>query len=409
MYDPYYGWTWIDAAPWGWAPYHYGRWVHVSGYWGWAPGPVVVRPRYAPALVAFFGGAGVSVGLSIGAPHVGWLALGWGEPIVPWWGPLGVRGVPRWAGWGGPRVVNEVVVKRKTVIHVNDIRHYEHSHAPNAFVAVDRKHFGRRTVTASRIRSVRLERYAPLRGDLELRRGHERRLAAKRELRRPPRERRERPFVEERKPRIERVSKRDARRPPRERRERSSVTERKPRVERVSKREARRRDASSEHRKGRAREKDDGGERATPQEPPRDRSKRSREASRREERIARSARAREHTAPAEPQARKPKPRSKHTQLARADVPAAQAPRATSRRDEERRASRRESTKPARVESRKRDRARPTSAERSEEPARRVARNHDRRRQAKVEQAEETESRAKASRRRSRRQDRERRR
>ena len=33
-----------------------------NGYWGWAPGPIVVRPVYAPALVAFFGAlVGVSV------------------------------------------------------------------------------------------------------------------------------------------------------------------------------------------------------------------------------------------------------------------------------------------------------------------------------------------------------------
>ena len=56
--DPYYGWTWVDTAPWGWAPYHYGRWVYVNGFWAWAPGPVVVRPAYAPALVAFYGGPG---------------------------------------------------------------------------------------------------------------------------------------------------------------------------------------------------------------------------------------------------------------------------------------------------------------------------------------------------------------
>ncbi len=54
--DPHYGWTWVDAEPWGWAPYHYGRWAFVDGFWGWAPGPVQVRPVYAPALVAFFGG-----------------------------------------------------------------------------------------------------------------------------------------------------------------------------------------------------------------------------------------------------------------------------------------------------------------------------------------------------------------
>ena len=47
---PIYGWTWVDTAPWGWAPYHHGRWVHVNGYWGWAPGPAVVRPVYAPGL-----------------------------------------------------------------------------------------------------------------------------------------------------------------------------------------------------------------------------------------------------------------------------------------------------------------------------------------------------------------------
>ena len=63
MWDPYFGWTWVDSAPWGWAPYHYGRWVFVSGLWAWAPGRVVVRPVYAPALVAFLGGR---VSLSIG-------------------------------------------------------------------------------------------------------------------------------------------------------------------------------------------------------------------------------------------------------------------------------------------------------------------------------------------------------
>ena len=57
--DPYYGWTWVDSAPWGWAPYHYGRWVHVDRSWCWAPGPRVARPIYSPALVAFYGFARV--------------------------------------------------------------------------------------------------------------------------------------------------------------------------------------------------------------------------------------------------------------------------------------------------------------------------------------------------------------
>ena len=96
--DPFYGWTWVDTAPWGWAPYHYGRWVFVDGFWAWAPGPVVVRPVYAPALVAFFGGPSVGVNISIGGPVVGWVALGWGEPIVPWWGPAGFIHEPSWRG-----------------------------------------------------------------------------------------------------------------------------------------------------------------------------------------------------------------------------------------------------------------------------------------------------------------------
>ena len=100
--DPFYGWTWVDAAPWGWAPYHYGRWVDVDGFWAWAPGPVVVRPVYAPALVAFFGGPGVGVSISLGGPVVGWVALGWGEPVVPWWGREGfIRGAVM-AGLGRP-------------------------------------------------------------------------------------------------------------------------------------------------------------------------------------------------------------------------------------------------------------------------------------------------------------------
>jgi hypothetical protein len=82
-----WGWTWVDDAPWGFAPFHYGRWVYYSGYWGWAPGPYYVRPVWAPALVAWFGGPGwgVSVGFGFGGGY-GWCPLGWGEPFFPWYG-----------------------------------------------------------------------------------------------------------------------------------------------------------------------------------------------------------------------------------------------------------------------------------------------------------------------------------
>ena len=56
-----WGWTWVDDEPWGYAPFHYGRWVYYDNYWGWAPGPYYARPYYSPALVAFYGGAGWGV------------------------------------------------------------------------------------------------------------------------------------------------------------------------------------------------------------------------------------------------------------------------------------------------------------------------------------------------------------
>lgn len=78
-----WGWTWIDDAPWGFAPFHYGRWVHWRDRWGWVPGAYVPRPVYAPALVAWVGGSGWGVSIHIGGPTVGWLPLAPREPYRP--------------------------------------------------------------------------------------------------------------------------------------------------------------------------------------------------------------------------------------------------------------------------------------------------------------------------------------
>jgi hypothetical protein len=51
-----WGWTWIDAAAWGFAPFHYGRWAMIDSRWAWVPGRIALKPVYAPALVAFIGG-----------------------------------------------------------------------------------------------------------------------------------------------------------------------------------------------------------------------------------------------------------------------------------------------------------------------------------------------------------------
>ncbi len=203
--DPYYGWTWVDTAPWGWAPYHYGRWVHHSGYWGWCPGPIVARSYYAPALVAFYGGGGFSVGVTIGAPYVGWVALGWGEPLVPWWGPARFRGYPRWAGWGGPRYVNNVAYHHKRVYNVREINVYRNARVRDAIVAVDREHFGRRSRDGARFTRGRADRFAPLHGDPGVRPDRSSLVAEARSSRRPPREQRQRSVVATREPRIDAV------------------------------------------------------------------------------------------------------------------------------------------------------------------------------------------------------------
>jgi len=71
-YDGYWGYGsqgyfWVSNEPWGWAPYHYGRWAWTVGYgWGWVPGRV-------------FAGAWVS--WSWGSAYVGWGPLDcWGYP-----------------------------------------------------------------------------------------------------------------------------------------------------------------------------------------------------------------------------------------------------------------------------------------------------------------------------------------
>ena len=159
--DPTYGWTWVDTSPWGWAPYHHGRWVSVDGFWCWAPGPLLVRPVYAPALVAFFGGPSLRVGISVGGPVLGWVALGWGEPLVPWWGRAGFAQVPTWGGWGGPRVVNNVVINNTTVVNVQNINVYRNTTVQNAVVVVNENRFGRGPITAARVTQVDVKALQP--------------------------------------------------------------------------------------------------------------------------------------------------------------------------------------------------------------------------------------------------------
>ena len=78
-----WGWTWVDNAPWGYAPSHYGRWVFYEQRWCWTPGVYSSRPVWAPALVGWVDGSGWQYANDRGGPAVGWFPLAPREVYVP--------------------------------------------------------------------------------------------------------------------------------------------------------------------------------------------------------------------------------------------------------------------------------------------------------------------------------------
>ncbi|HEY1469561.1 MAG TPA: DUF6600 domain-containing protein [Candidatus Acidoferrum sp.] len=81
-----WGWTWIEAEPWAFCQFHYGRWVHIGLRWGWLPGPIVPVSVYAPAFVAFIGGPNFAITIGGGPVSLtAWFPLGPGEPFFPWY------------------------------------------------------------------------------------------------------------------------------------------------------------------------------------------------------------------------------------------------------------------------------------------------------------------------------------
>jgi len=145
-----WGWTWVDDEPWGFAPFHYGRWCRVREGWGWIPGPVVVRPVYAPALVAFVGGGGfhLSVGFG-GGGGVAWFPLGPGEVYVPAYHVS--RNYVNQVNVTNTNVnvtkitniYNTTVINNNTTVINNNVTKivYVNQNAPNAVTAVSRDTF----------------------------------------------------------------------------------------------------------------------------------------------------------------------------------------------------------------------------------------------------------------------------
>ncbi len=64
-YDPFFGWTFLGAAPWGWLPYHYGGWIFSPVYgWVWNPsGFGFGRPVYWRPVTAVWVRSGSTMGI----------------------------------------------------------------------------------------------------------------------------------------------------------------------------------------------------------------------------------------------------------------------------------------------------------------------------------------------------------
>lgn len=110
------GWTWISEEPFGWATYHYGRWIRIRNVgWVWVPGE-----EWAPAWVSW----------RTSDQYVGW------APLPPEARFERRQGIQRWAdsyydidadeyvfvpneAIGSPRLVQEVVPVERNVTIVN--------------------------------------------------------------------------------------------------------------------------------------------------------------------------------------------------------------------------------------------------------------------------------------------------
>ena len=126
-----WGWTWVDNASWGYAPFHYGRWARWRDRWCWVPGPRQVRAVYAPAMVAWVGGPA-------GGAGVGWFPLGPREVYVP-----NYRVSDRYVRT--VNISNTTIVDHTYITNVYNNRitnvHYVNSRVPGAVTSVSRNVF----------------------------------------------------------------------------------------------------------------------------------------------------------------------------------------------------------------------------------------------------------------------------
>jgi hypothetical protein len=155
-----YGWTWIDDAPWGFAPSHYGRWAYSGNRWVWAPGAVRRRPVYAPALVVFVGDNDNNDPRWDGRRNVAWF-------------PLAPNEVYRPAYHASDRYVRRVNVTNVNVTNINVTNinvtniNYRNQRVTGAMTAVPQDQFAgsRRIGHGATVVPVEQARYAHVVGD----------------------------------------------------------------------------------------------------------------------------------------------------------------------------------------------------------------------------------------------------
>lgn len=130
-----WGWTWIDHAPWGFAPYHYGRWTYYHKNWYWIPAPSRTTAIYAPALVFFLGHRNLSLAFSIGgSKSLAWFPLGPGDIYLP---PYQYSREYFYSINQGNTIINNVTINNiyNNPVYINN-RTYQNLAVENALTAV---------------------------------------------------------------------------------------------------------------------------------------------------------------------------------------------------------------------------------------------------------------------------------
>ncbi|MCE0523163.1 MAG: hypothetical protein LV480_09665 [Methylacidiphilales bacterium] len=138
------GWTWVSDEPWGWATYHYGRWVNLDGIgWCWVPGytwaPAWVSWRYGDGYVGWAPlppdslvgidysdeGSDLGVDFHIGGDCDAYYGIGAGWYVFL---PVNCLGYRHYHGYYCNRGDNYAIINRTTnVTNLNVTRRREHN------------------------------------------------------------------------------------------------------------------------------------------------------------------------------------------------------------------------------------------------------------------------------------------